>query len=448
MRVLLVSPNRERIPDPVFPLGLAYLVTALREHGHDVSVLDLCFEPDVEQAVEKRISSFSPHVVGLSIRNIDDVSYPKCVCYLDLYRDIAGYIRKYTNVPIVLGGAGLTIMPEEFLRELEADHAVAGEGEQAFPDLVDAMERGEPIPRKIISHPVHLSGETWGKAMPDRELFETGSYYQLGGMLNFQTKRGCPFQCIYCSYPLIEGRVPRLRDPEAVAEELETIMARYGVRHFFAVDSIFNHPVDHAERVCDAVIKRGLDIRWTCYGNHAFITGRLAEKMRRAGCTSIEFGTDSLIDDTLSLLKKGFTFRDISEASRILRETDIKCCHFIFLGAPGDTEERVRINMERLEGLGADVSVIMTGIRIFPNTPLVKIAEQDLGITPSDINIQPVHYLAPDVLKNMDSIVEYIKQDHPKWILPGFEVNINEKIQRILRKAGVKGSLWEELLKR
>jgi len=284
--------------------------------------------------------------------------------------------------------------------------------------------------------------------MPDRELFQPQGYYQTGGMLNFQTKRGCPFQCIYCSYPLIEGRVPRLRDPETVVDELEMIVARYGVRHFFAVDSIFNHPIDHAERICDAIIRRGINIQWTCYGNHAFITGRLAEKMRKAGCTSIEFWTDSLIDETLFLLKKGFTFKDISEASRILRETDMKCCHFVFLGAPGDTEERVRINMERLEGLGADVSVIMTGVRIFPNTPLVKFAEEDLGITPADITIRPVHYIAPDVLKNMDTIVEYIRQNHPKWILPGFEVNINEKMQRILRKAGIKGSLWEEFLKR
>jgi radical SAM superfamily enzyme YgiQ (UPF0313 family) len=55
---------------------------------------------------------------------------------------------------------------------------------------------------------------------PDRELFDCGSYYRLGGMLNIQTKRGCPFRCIYCTYPGVEGRKIRLRNPDTVVNEI------------------------------------------------------------------------------------------------------------------------------------------------------------------------------------------------------------------------------------
>ena len=43
MKVLLVSANRERIPDPIFPLGLAYMAAATKNTWHEIAVADLCF---------------------------------------------------------------------------------------------------------------------------------------------------------------------------------------------------------------------------------------------------------------------------------------------------------------------------------------------------------------------------------------------------------------------
>ena len=106
------------------------------------------------------------------------------------------------------------------------------------------------------------------------------------------------------------------------------------------------------------------------------------------------------------------------------------------------------MNFDRLDALGADVSMIMAGIRIFPNTVLADIAQEELGIDKHSISIKPVYYISPGVMKAMDSIVEDIKKNHPKWILPGFEINIDERLQALLRKAGIRGSLWEELTKR
>lgn len=447
MKVLLISPNRERVPDPVFPLGVGYLAAALKEAGHEVSVLDLCFESGIRQPVLDLIGEFSPHIVGLSLRNIDDVSYPRCVCYLDLYKEVASAIREGTDSPLVLGGAGLTIMPEEFVRELGADFAVVGEGEALFTEFVDRYREGVMPEEKIVRSGGRRS-DRWREIIPDRDLFDAGAYYRYGGMLNIQTKRGCPFGCIYCSYPIIEGRKPRMRDPGHVAGELETLVEKTGVRHFFIVDSIFNHPAEHAEKVCDAIIERHLDIRWTCYGNPAYMNRRLAMKMRKAGCTSIEFGTDSLMDETLNVLTKGFTSRHVREASAICRDAGIKFCHFLFVGAPGDTMDRVKENLTRLDGLGAEVSVIMTGIRIFPGTPLAIRAEEELGIREQDLTLKPVYYISPGVIREIDGIVDHITTNHPKWILPGFEINISEKLQALLRKTGIKGSLWEELFRR
>ena len=66
-------------------------------------------------------------------------------------------------------------------------------------------------------------------------------------MLNVQTKRGCSFHCVYCTYPRVEGRRVRLRGPEAVADEMEGLMDETGVRHFFVVDSVLDREWDSLE---------------------------------------------------------------------------------------------------------------------------------------------------------------------------------------------------------
>jgi radical SAM superfamily enzyme YgiQ (UPF0313 family) len=426
---------------------LSYLSSALKQKGHDVTSLDLCFEDEIERAIRQSIESFGPEVIGLSLRNIDDVSYPRSVCYVDNYKDVVGYVRKCSNAKIVLGGAGLTIMPEAFMKELDADYVITGEGEAALLSLIEDLEAGRPVKEGIIRSDGRRS-DLWTGIVPDRTLFDVDKYYEHGGMLNIQTKRGCPFKCIYCSYPLIEGRSYRMRTPDSFVDELTDVVNNTGVRHFFIVDSVFNHPVDFAESICDAIIDRNLDIQWTCYGTPLGMTDRLAEKMRRAGCVSIEFGIDSLIDEQLAVLKKGFTYKDIRSAADICRKHWIKQCHFIFVGTPGDTIDSVNMNLERLGSLGADVSMIMAGIRILPNTALAAIAKEDLNIQEKDVSLKPVYYISPKVIGHLNSIVEDIRDNHPKWVMPGFEINISEKLQALLRRAGIKGSLWEELTKR
>jgi hypothetical protein len=86
MRVLLVSPNRVHLPDPVFPLGLSYIASALRKHEHKVRIIDLCFSEHMDSDIHKTICDFQPDVIGMSLRNVDDVCYPKQHSYIEEYR--------------------------------------------------------------------------------------------------------------------------------------------------------------------------------------------------------------------------------------------------------------------------------------------------------------------------------------------------------------------------
>jgi len=141
LKVLLISPNVEFLPDPVFPIGLAYIAGALRENGIPFKVLDLCFAKDFEEAITSAISSLKPDLISLSIRNIDNVSYPAYTSYLPFYRQIIQTIRKQSDALIVLGGSGFTLLPDAVIDHLQADIGIQGEGESVLIRLIEDLEK-------------------------------------------------------------------------------------------------------------------------------------------------------------------------------------------------------------------------------------------------------------------------------------------------------------------
>ena len=86
MRVLLISANTEQLPDPVFPIGAAYMATVAEQHGHTVETFDCCFASDPQPALTTTLRDFAPDVVGISLRNLDSSAYPQNTSYIDDYR--------------------------------------------------------------------------------------------------------------------------------------------------------------------------------------------------------------------------------------------------------------------------------------------------------------------------------------------------------------------------
>jgi hypothetical protein len=82
MKILLISGNREKMPFPVFPLGLAYIAKALRDDGHQIEVMDLCFSREVSGDLKSALHRFQPYLIGISLRNLDNLTYPTSISYL------------------------------------------------------------------------------------------------------------------------------------------------------------------------------------------------------------------------------------------------------------------------------------------------------------------------------------------------------------------------------
>jgi len=437
MRVAFISGNRENLPDPVIPLGLLCVVASVPER-HTRITLDLCFEEDPLKVLGDALVSFQPDVVALGMRNLQSADYSGSADTIGYYAGLLAAIRRACGAPVVMGGSGFSVMPVELMERLRPDFGIAGEAERSFPALLDVLERGgsfETVPGLhrfdgdvlVSNAPAAGFLDMDTLKPPDRSLVDPRHYEQVG-IDSLQTKRGCPLLCEYCTYPIIEGRVGRLRAPEAVVDEMISIGELHpAVNHVFIVDSVFNLPRSHAKAVCREMIDRKSSIPWTCYANPLGFDAELAELMFQAGCAGMEVGSDSGSDRILKKLRKGFTTAQIRDFNRLARQAELPDCHTFLLGTPGETMDDVLRTIDFIVDLNPFGAILMAWVDDY------EALDPELA--------QRRRRLRDSVL----AVLEQHKTEFPWWSIPSLGVNYDPQLFAMLRKRGFHGPLWQHL---
>ncbi|MGB5279519.1 MAG: radical SAM protein [Gammaproteobacteria bacterium] len=456
MRVLLVSANREHLPDPIFPLGLAYVAAAVKIAGHELAVADLCFGRRPLHDLRNQVSRFKPDAIGLSLRNVDNAAYPLTVDYLALHREVVDTLHDRCTAPVVLGGSGFSIMPQAYMRELNGDWGIVGEGERSFVDLLQALTDGRsPVSIPGVVSPARATAAAdgpvvqpqrpldWGHGLrPLRAPFDYARYIRRGGTGNVQTKRGCVFKCSYCTYPLLEGNRFRAREAADIVDEIDELQRDYGPHPIFFVDSILNFPYGHVEAICEEILLRGLRLRWSCYATPVKLDRRQARLMARAGCEGIELGTDAVDDERLARLGKSFDAEIAERANRYCVEAGLRVCQAIIFGAPGETEASIRTTCRALRMMRPTAVVAMTGVRLYPGTPLSLSLIEQGHIEVDAVGLLPTFYIEPAVRDFLPRFLQQQAYEAGNWVLPGLVEPIQSRTQRILRGLGISGPLW------
>lgn len=450
MKILLISVNRERMPAPVFPLGLAYIAGALRERSHSIEVMDLCFSQNVSGDLKEVLLRFQPGLIGLSLRNLDNLTYPTSFSYLKEAEEVISACRQFSSSKLVIGGSGFSLAPKELLQHLDVDFGIVGEGEEVLPILVNALEKDLPIPPsphlliKKGTNALTVSGaQVSSLSGPDRSLFNGPRYLEEGGMLNLQTKRGCPFSCIYCTYPLLEGKKVRLREVDGVIEEIRHLIREQRTDYIYFVDDIFNYPVSFAEQLCRRIVEERIEVKWSAFVSPGFLSEDLLKWMKEAGCVGVEFGTDSGSDRMLKHYKKSFTRADVVQASQLCSKLDVNHCHYLLFGGPGEDEETLEESFRLMDQLDPTAVIAMLGIRIYPGTELELLARSEAMIQRDTNLIHPHFYIAPGLKGRLENIIQEKALERRNWIVPGLEINITQTLMEQIRRFGVRGPLWE-----
>lgn len=431
-RVLLVSTNRERQPYPVVPNGLACVASALDGAGHRVSFLDLCFASDPVGSARRAATEFKPDIIGVSVRNIDNSDAIALRHYTPEARSVLHTLRQAApGAKVIAGGAAFGVAPEALFRDLAVDYAVAGDGERASVALVDALSSGAPIEAMpglvrdrngtVVFTPPGEDADLDSLPPPSlHRWIDLARYQRHGATIPIQTKRGCVYKCVYCTYRNVEGWGYRTRDPELVADEIEELRIKAGVHHFDFVDSTFNSPPGHAVQVCEAITRRspGVQLDTTNF-TPATASAELLSAMKAAGFRSLGITAESASDPVLERLEKGFDAAKVREVADRVERFGIKTLWIFLVGGPGETAETVEETLEfaswRLRR--GDAVYLTVGLRIYPGTTLHRIAIAE-GVVPAGSTLlDPTFYFSSAI--QFRATVERLKRfaaDHPRFM--------------------------------
>lgn len=302
-----------------FPQGLAYLASAARNAGHEVSV----YQQDVYHWPDSHLTDYLDQylfdVVEVSVIG----GYYQYHKLLKLSEAInSSKNRKHFKYTI--GGHGPAADPEYFLKKTGADIVGIGEGEITFVELLDAFEGKRSLSsvdgiaffdendRYIRTKPRELIQNIDEIAWPAYDLFEM-NYYSLMRVPNIQPNercmpmlsgRGCIFACNFC-YRLDKGFRPR--SAESIIAEVEFLKKTYNIKYIAFSDELLMSSRERTLELCQAFIDAEINVKWDCNGRLNFADTDVLSKMKEAGCVFINYGIESLDDETLRVMHKGLT---------------------------------------------------------------------------------------------------------------------------------------------
>jgi radical SAM superfamily enzyme YgiQ (UPF0313 family) len=457
MNILVISSNQNKQPIAVMPIGACIAADAAERSGHKVAFLDLMFAKDIKRTVEDALTKKNFDVVGISVRNIDnnDINSPRT--FFQDVTQLTEIVRKKSKAKIVLGGAAIPIMPQQLLRYTNTDLAVLGYGETVFPKLLNALEQNASFENveglAWIENNIFRRNEMNGarfNSCPSADFWkwiDVKSYLSRFSTVPMQTKRGCPYKCIYCTYGIIEGQAYQLSKADAIIDELEKFTEK-GIHDIEFVDNVFNSPYEHAIEICERIAEKNLPLRLQSMElNPKFIDDALLDAMERAGFVGIGLTAESADDKVLESLGKGYTSNDVYQAAEVISRHRLPCFWIFLLGGPRETPDSVRrtLNFARHHIRKTDTAFFNVGLRIYPGTELENIARYE-GILKSnpDEMLDTKFYFSPLLERKwLSRILNLYISKNLNFIDPeSFTLPALSAVQKFVYAIGIRQPLW------
>ncbi|MBI5873611.1 MAG: cobalamin B12-binding domain-containing protein [Candidatus Omnitrophica bacterium] len=375
MDILLFNPYYSQFTNnysfilPAPPLGLMYLASYLRKNNLDCKIAELGIFTATDsvktgkmvrfgitdEAIEKIVKEEKSKVVGLTC--MYSIYYRDCI-------EIANTIKRVApDVLVVLGGNHASSYWQQVLKHPTIDYVVIGEGEETFLELAKNILKGakttdiegiafrdasgqvkKTSPRALIKDLDSIPFPALDLIDFKRYLTEGNPFAMRSPVAAIISSRGCPGDCVYCTVKAVWGRSWRGRSPKNVVDEIELLYKDYSIREIAFLDDSASVDRKRWEGICDELIRRKLDIKWTTPNGiaHWTLTKEILYKMKKAGCYRITFGIESGHPQTRKFLGKPYSLTQARELIRYANRIGIWTICTNIIGFPYETIESIR----------------------------------------------------------------------------------------------------------
>ena len=389
MRVcLIIPPSPFLLDERVFvQLGILKIASVLEQHNYTVDMIDL-------SGVENYTDVLTDYVKRKERADIFGVTAttPQVPYAVKISQHLKVLLPGKQS-KVILGGPHVTLMHTAAKREakknlvgsdratkdIEAlknffDVLVCGDGEIAIFDAIH--EDIKVIDADIAKSKYFLSHKQFTDLPPPaRHLVDMSSYkYFIEGepALSLIAQLGCPFHCTFCSgrnSPFL--RKIRLRDIDAVVDEVEMLYLTYGVKGFMFYDDELNvnkNMVPMMNKICDLQDKHGVDFKLRGFVKAELFNDEQADAMYRAGFRWLLTGFESGDPTILSNIKKIATRDDNTRCVDIAKRHNLKVKALMSIGHAGESAQTVENTKQWLldtEPEDFDCTIITT----YPGSP-------------------------------------------------------------------------------
>ena len=385
---------------PEFNIGLAYLISAVENSGHDPKLIDLVFAPKnyIKYAIDE-IRKQQPDVVGFSVFTSN---------YLENLQLAKKIKKEFPDLPIIFGGIHPSILPEETISNPQVDAICIGEGEESLPQFLDMLENGK--------YKSHING-IWNKTKNGKVIknplrpfiqnlnslpFPNWDYWNIKEYLKFtflyvSTSRGCPYDCSFCTNKTLSkcglGKYLRIRSAESVIEEIRRDEEKYkkiGVKTINFSDPSFGINKKQFNEFITLYKKENLDLSWMCATRADVITEEWAKKAASTNCILVEIGLETGDKEArFEICNKKITNEQFETCAKNLKKYGIPFNFNMIIGLPNDTKNKILKSLKFAESL----EPTYIGIMIYLPLPQTKLG--DFCIKNEMINDKSIYYGLP-----------------------------------------------------
>lgn len=355
MRILFIFPNWTSVfggfsqlakkASTFPPLNLALLAAIAESNKHEVRIIDAELECLSTRDILARIESFSPDLIG----------FTATTPMMHVVTNLAYAIKADFRVPIMLGGTHATIFKERAFGTC-FDFLFVGESEETFACFLKTFKNEgdlSAIPGLLFRKDgdIVFTG-TPGKIadldsipFPARHLLNS-SQYKIGTLrgrkpyTSIMFSRGCPFECVYCSIKVF-GRQVRRRSVANLANEIEEVVNKFDISHFYFIDDVLTLEKQYILELCDEIARRRIKITFEGSTRANLVDEEVVERLALSGLIRISFGLETADKRILEIIKKGVPLESYVKANKLTNKYGIETINSVMLGLPGETRESI-----------------------------------------------------------------------------------------------------------
>lgn len=378
------DPKQWRMKQPYPPLATILAASVVRKAGFSVALFDTNLKSDTREITPLLQREAPDYLVIYD----DSFNYLSKMCLTTMREAAFAMARegKQNGCVVIASSSDAADHYEKYFQH-DVDYVIKGEGEETLLDLLTALHHGKDtslIPGIVYkkeddiiinpSRPVMKDLDVL--PLPAWDLVDILSYEKIWRShhgyfsLNIATTRGCPFKCNWCAKPIYGNRYTS-RSPQHVVQEIEYLLHHYQPDHFWMCDDIFGLKPGWIQAFRDLVTAKGLSFGYTIQSRADLLLQEdTIDALARSGARTVWIGAESGSQKILDAMDKGTTLQQISEATKLLKQNNIRTAFFLQFGYLGETDGDIDRTIQMVKDLmpdevGISVSYPLPGTKFY-----------------------------------------------------------------------------------